>query len=271
MQDFLKITSLAQTIWHDYAYARVIKRKGLTDNTNEILFEMYQPKTGSPRQPYLITKTIESDYFIANAWRDYSHNSRNLDSQYGFDAALEWYIASKIDTLIEPGFLSLTIALEALLERFHQVHSGDYILYKDTFKALRKELKNTVVNQLKGMNIQDKVQDEVIEKLGELNRRSYLNNLKRLLNYWGIIYCDIGITIDEIRDIRNLIIHRGLYGSTTQHDKDRISKAYIGLFVILTRLLLAMLKFGGSYHDPIHNKSINFSQVCSKIGHPSLD
>jgi hypothetical protein len=46
-----------------------------------------------------------------------------------------------------------------------------------------------------------------------------------LIEYWGISYDDTGITLDEIKDIRNDITHKGKYSKEGEEGLTQVTKA----------------------------------------------
>jgi hypothetical protein len=92
-----------------------------------------------------------------------------------------------------------------------------------------------------------------------------------LLEYWGISYADTEITLNDIVTTRNKITHEGRHSDRPSiQSVSRLWEYYNGLFNILTRIFLAMLKYQGEYLDITKDKRINFADVCSKIGTPGL-
>jgi hypothetical protein len=96
--DFLKITSLAQTIWHDWAVlevSEVLNEKEMC--IKSIFLELRSPKTGAPHLR-MNAIAIYLEKFVRSAWKGYSSE---LAEKYGFDMALEWYIQSNAGFLLE--------------------------------------------------------------------------------------------------------------------------------------------------------------------------
>ena len=82
--------------------------------------------------------------------------------------------------------------------------------------------------------------------INAMQRRSYLDKAKMLLDYWKIKYNDLDSTLEEIISIRNEITHRGRYQIGT-NPSDKLFKAYKSLFLIITRIFLVMLNYDGKY------------------------
>jgi hypothetical protein len=87
--DLLKITSLSQTVWHEYISIMIFEQID-ESNKGKCIFTNYKSPKGKIPTVYQLTNTAHSYTFITNAWKGYS----NQLEQYGFDLALEWYIES---------------------------------------------------------------------------------------------------------------------------------------------------------------------------------
>src|SRR6185503_8908428 len=83
--------------------------------------------------------------FILNAWKGYSPEAFK---RYGFDMALEWYIASQGNDGVHLRMLDLLRALELLVVRFDKVQSGDYILDVGSFQDIRTKLDLILAGEL---------------------------------------------------------------------------------------------------------------------------
>lgn len=101
--------------------------------------------------------------------------------------------------------------------------------------------------------------------------RSYVDKAKTLLDYWSILYDDTGITLDDIKNMRNNITHKRYYSKEGELGLTEVIKMYKGLMTILTRVFLAMLGYDKYYQDPfMEGKWIHFPSVCGRPDHPGL-
>ena len=130
-----------------------------------------------------------------------------------------------------------------------------------TKQKLYTSVRNNIRKFLKGKNIDNDTISQVCGLI--VTRKSYEEKALELLDYWGISISDIGTTLKEIVNIRDFIIHRGLYF----HDKNvnramKVIEASEDLFQILTRIFLAMLRYNGDYYYPRESKWIKFKDVC---------
>lgn len=267
VQNFLKITSLAQTTKHNWVYMQVYEKTNESDNMKLIFLKIHPSIVKSPISRG-ITNPAHSDYFIRSAWNGYSST---LNEEYGFDLALEWYLESNATSNIESKFLDATTSLELLMDKFHTRTGLEFILDEMLFKRFYEDMKNHARSWLKDKKVDKDRRVALYRSLLGINRRHYVEKAKHLLEYWGVSYSDADITLEEIVDVRNDITHRGVYYEKNDLSEDeRVFKAYEGLFLILTRVFLAMLKYDDQYYDPVKQDWIKFSDVCNKIGKHSL-
>ena len=113
------------------------------------------------------------------------------------------------------------------------------------------------------MGIGGETRASVYKSMKEMQRRSFIDKLDMLLKFWGISYSDTGVTLEEIKDMRNKITHQGKYvEKPTFETVEYSSKLYNGLFNILTRIFLAMLKYDADYFDHPSGRQIRFRDVC---------
>jgi hypothetical protein len=266
MEDFLKITSLSQTTWHDWTVLDIYEQIDCTAKGSLIYRKLQSPKLNPPHYRQL-TNPAHSSHFIRDAWKGYSHDN----DKYGFDLALEWYIESNSAGLDVTKFVNATTCLELLISKFNSLNlvriSSGEIKTKLLYNSIRKNISKFLRSKAIGNDAISQIYQLIVKK-----QRTYVKNAKTLLDYWGISISDIKTSLEEIVMIRNAIIHSGLYF----HDEDiekakKVLEAYEDLFQILTRIFLAMLKYNGDYYDPPRNRWIKFSEVCGKIGFPGFN
>jgi hypothetical protein len=258
--DFLKITSLAQTVWHDWALLEVSE---VLDEENmgikPIFHKLRSPKSNSSYIRMNAT-AIYLQQFVCSAWRGYSSE---LAEKYGFDMALEWYIQSNSGFLLETKFLAATTCLEMLTDKFHSQNETDKLLDDKSFNKFYKQMKRHAKEHLTQMGMDTVTQAALCNSMLGIQRRSFVDKITMLLEFWGISYSDTGVTLKEIKDVRNRITHQGKYVEKPSSESvEYLWKVYNGLFNILTRILLAMLKFDAEYFDAPNSKRIRFRDVC---------
>jgi hypothetical protein len=84
VQDFLKVTSLSELSWHDWAFVDVYEKIEDTQDGKLIFRKLSNPKIKSPKS-YSLTPIVYSNEFMKTAWGGYC---KELDDIYGFNAAL---------------------------------------------------------------------------------------------------------------------------------------------------------------------------------------
>jgi hypothetical protein len=266
VRHFLSITSLAQVRWHNYVYVCVCKPKSRLNKNNFddcIYVEFINPRASRELQPMVVTENyrMADPDFILNAWKGYSPEAFN---KYGFDLALEWYIASQSNTGIHLKMCDLLRALDLLVARFDKVQRGDYILDVGSFQDIRTKLDLILAGELNEKQINPNIQDQIRKKLEEINHRPFSDRIQRMLSFWGIKYDDLEISIDGIIEAGNELKEMGPYTGLSS-GSERMTKAYLGLLALLTRLFLAVLDFRSTYYDPVKDSNIDFSDVCTRV------
>ncbi|MBS7635665.1 hypothetical protein KEJ34_09370 [Candidatus Bathyarchaeota archaeon] len=156
-------------------------------------------------------------------------NSRNI--MY-FDRALEWYLEANIASVLESQYLMACICLELLVDRFSKRTGREYILDSSVFKELRSKLEEALSRFLEtNPKITSTQCDELYAKIRGLNRWSFKNQIKILLNHLGVNYDDLFGDLQEIVKIRNKLTHEGKYD-----DINRLLNVYDRLYTLLTRV-----------------------------------
>jgi hypothetical protein len=261
IEDFLKITSLSQSVWHEWAYIRIIEKFGNSDQRNLVFQRFRQPKSKVPALRQL-TNDSYSGEFIRLAWKGYS---KELDEKYGFTFALEWYIESNVVDALEFKVLNASTCLELLMDKFSSEQKSEYIMDPEISDKFRGRLQKCVKKELKELEIGEEVRKSIYGNLGGISRRSYVNKAHDLLMYWGISYDDADMGFEDIVKVRDQITHRGKYYSVDiDTEFENVFKAYKSLALILPRIFLAMLKYKGQYLDTISDKWIQFEEVCNR-------
>jgi len=257
--NFLKITSLAQTVWHGKSMLGVYEKNQNSDGYHRIYWELLYPKTKSPISLGIVNM-VSFPYFVKSAWKEYSEE---LDDKYGFNLALEWYLDSWSASILESQFLNATTCLELLMDKFHSMNNSELIVSEEKFSDFQKNVKECVKEKAKSLGFEESTRALFYDKLGKgLNRRSYVDKARMLLEHWKIKFDDLNITIDDIVSIRNEITHRGQ--PSGDEESKRLFKIYKALITILTRIFLAMLNYEGDYWDFAREETIKFNTVCVK-------
>lgn len=258
-RNFLKISSLAQSVWHSIAMFTIYEKTGDSDNHHRIYLELFYPKTKSSIGLGL-ANSPSLPYFVKSAWKGYSED---IDEKYGFTLALEWYLDAWSSSILESQYLCATTCLEMLMDKFHSQNNSENILSEEKFDKLKNELNECVSKKGESIGIEEPIRALFHDKLGKgFNRRSYVDKAKMLLDNWEIKFDDLKITLDDIVRIRNNITHRGqLKGDEESRE---LFLTYKGLITILTRILLAMINFDWEYWDFAREETVKFDSVRNK-------
>ena len=97
------------------------------------------------------------------------------------------------------------------------------------------------------MDIKKSDRNAIYNKINELNRTSLDNIMKDFLKHYKIGHTDIYKNFQEIIDVRNDIIHKGI---SIEHV--RVSEIQDKIIVLLQRIFLSLLNYDG--HDVTYNR-----------------
>lgn len=259
-ENFLKITRLAQTCWQSIVAIDAFDKINGMENYPKVYLETVSAKTKPPTSLGL-TNPAHSSYFVNSAWKGYDETS---DEKYGFSFALEWYVDSWSSSVLETKFLCATTALELLMEKFHANNGTEMLLPDEKFTEFRTKVKEEMSKILKSMNIETETRSLMYNGLSAMQRRSYLDKSKMMLDHWKIKYDDIGTTLDEIIHVRNNITHKGRFEIEGKDSGKELLRVYKGLFILLTRIFLAILNYDRDYLDIIKGTFVKFEDVRTK-------
>jgi hypothetical protein len=269
VQNFLKITSLAHGCWHDWAFVIVGQKENASDKYRVICTDLHNPQNNSPNG-FRLTNTAHSPTFLCKAWSGYSNTHKE---NYGLDYALEWYVETST-SILEIKYLNAMTALELLMTYYYRHNETKFIRESD-FNQFYQNAKRHFYQMLDSSNIDKDTAGQLKNHFSNMNRPNSPTKARKLVEHWGILTSDLEIppeekrdVIEKIFDIRNEITHSGRYhrrGKDT-HPLETLTKAYSALFSLLTRILLAMLKYTDSYRDMSRNgEFIELSKVCTSV------
>ena len=191
-----------------------------------------------------------SNYFK----KTYPNYTDNLNSELGFNFAVEWYLQSLNRGLLESGYIGLFTVLETFIYRFATTQKPPkvFILVNDDFKRFNGELGKLMKKHCDALGICDKgLRRALKSNLKCLNRHSFKDNLTTFLRYYEIGYSDIvknSKDLGVLKDVRDKIIHRG----RSERDFDDLIEAYDKLMALVQRIFLAILNYEGSYRNWIN-------------------
>jgi hypothetical protein len=165
---------------------------------------------------------------------------------------------------IETKFLTATTCLEMLMDKAYSQNEGDKLLDDKAFDFFYRKMKDHAKGVLTWMKIDESTQAPVLRSMKGMQRRSFVDKFGMMLKDWGISYRDTGVTLEEIRDVRNKITHQGKYAEPNTESLNYLFKVYNGVFNILTRIFLAMLNYEGDYFDAPNGIWVKFKDVCER-------
>ena len=257
VEGFLKITSLSQGVWHDWVSLSVLEKKTDQEFYERRYLCMRTPKQKKPMRRG-ITNPAHSQIFMKAAWSGYSDD---LETNYGFTRALEWYVEANLATVLESGFLSATTCLELLMDRFHSSVGTEFLIEEDIFEELRKKLENEARQWMKEKAIPQETRAQVCRALKGIRRRQYVDKANQLIEAWHVKVADLKVTAEDVVKIRNQITHKGRV-----EENDDLFRVYQGLMMILVRIFLSMLKYNDQYYDLARQDWVKFPEITKSSG-----
>ncbi|QQG48729.1 MAG: hypothetical protein HY247_08350 [archaeon] len=258
VENFLKITSLAQGKWHTWVTVSIYESS--VDGGGELRYLSIRHGkllTSSGRQ---LTNPAHSSRFVSAAWKGYS--GRNV-KKYGFDLALEWFVGANGSQLLESKFLSATTCLELLMDRYSQEAGNEFMLPGESFEHLREYLKTSLKAWDGAKGLHSDVLGSLENKLLELNRRSYSQKARMMLDFWRIKRDDLGVTFGDIVSIRNKITHTG--DAKVSGSYDMLLKCYNAIMTMLARVMLAILDYDDQYFDWVKGNFVSFVDARTPV------
>ena len=258
VERFLRITSLAQGKWHTWVAVSVYETSDTGGGELRYLAIRHGKLMSSSGRH--LTNPAHSSRFVQAAWRGYSNEKVE---KYGFNLALEWFVGANGPQLLESKFLSATTCLELLMDRYSQEAGNEFLLDEGPFESLRDDLKAALKAWAGATELPADILSSLENKLLELNRRSYSQKAKKMLDFWTLRYDDLGVTIGDIVSIRNRITHTG--DAKTSGSYDPLLRAYNAVMTMLARVLLAILDYDDQYFDWVRKEFVNFADVRTSI------
>lgn len=170
------------------------------------------------------------------------------------DPAIRWLTAPV--AMWEQHLVNAMTALEAVLDRTSPEGTRSF-LSGSKFKKLSKVVKGL---------LEDKAAPAgMIEKLPELNRRSFKDQLDALLSYRKIPTADFPEGwLDEVLKSRNLIVHTGV-ALVTQDESSVTLDQIIRPREIAIRLILERIGFTGPYNSWLHKDEMLHFPACEPM------
>jgi len=189
VEDFLKVTSLSQGVWHDWAFLSVYLSHM---NPDVIQYQILHSPILKAPSFRLLTPFGYSQQFVDSIFSGYS---RKLATDYGFDLALEWYIESNADAAVETNFLNATTCLELLMDKLLSEKKLDQLLSDEDFKVYYARICESSQEILESLNKEEQVINAVKSSLRQVQRMSFVSKIRSLIDYWGVTIEDTRIKV----------------------------------------------------------------------------
>lgn len=236
----LTLSSFAQGISQDWMFCEIYEK---IDNEYEIIYADHR----LPRTKQMgFNEVVSYLDMVTYLSRTYPNYGNSLNQEKGFEFALQWYLESLGADVIESKFILGFICLELLVDKFKKVKDREFILDRSSSKSFIKNLKIEATKILESMGVEKEKRNEIYSGLRGVNRYSFKNNLKLLLEEHKIGYKDLFSDLDKMINIRHEIAHRGLASIPFQV----VFENYMKLMCLNQRILLAFLNYdGGSMMD----------------------
>lgn len=159
--------------------------------------------------------------------------------QENFDLSVPiyYYISSNETQFLEDKYAILFLALEKIKALYARSQQIEYLMDKTSFKQLKIQVEDIIKKQ------QFENEDQIIEKIPELKRRSIKNVIKSMLNKLNITWNDIyppGTDFTFV-DTRNKLFH-----TDTPVDMEFLAKEYERLRIIVERIIFSYLGWSSS-------------------------
>ena len=140
--------------------------------------------------------------------------------------------------IIDDKFLELFSSFEGILLAYNRVSGSEQLLNTDTFKEIKKTIKNSLNDFFDSHDLDKNVMKTIVEKIPELNRPSLRNTLKRFKNEYDLPlnffwpFFTIEAKKPALSDIRNKLIHGDdLYG---KYDYLELARHQLRIILIIT-------------------------------------
>ena len=173
-----------------------------------------------------------------------------------FETAIGWLLVPT--TYDEVRFLTGMTALETLASRSLEKPQR-LILRSAASKRFAKRVRAVVDEQ---KEFDDSVKDAIKRKIPELNRRSFTDKLDALLERWHVARTSIDDReLKRLVGLRNSIVHEG-----GVPEEDELWPSILVVREIVVRLVLAMLRFDGSYQCYVGGRHTRRFPNCEPKG-----
>jgi len=208
-------------------------------------------RAGKPFQPLFTYLNLQPILNLAIA-----NYSEELKQETGLDVAIEWFLIKS--TYTEVQFLTAMTALEHLIYVYMGREDGGKIFHNKKFEKIIRPQVEAALDQSLDLLLKNEKDPSKREaypdkikaaknKVVEINRYTFKENLRAFLKEHKVPLDVIDQEIYQLVDVRNKIVHRGLYNSIAvdQSIHDHLAV----LRELLIRIFLTLLKYSGEYHS----------------------
>jgi hypothetical protein len=212
---------------------------------NSIVWPFSHHSLIDPRNPN------DTPFFIKKVYPAYL---RRRD-RYNLDIAIEQYLDAKRETAyLETRALAAVALIDSLQQQYASGHGLTEIVkgFGKQKNGVRECLKNFITSAFP--NIKKRELDEILGKIPELNRRSFLNLLKKWMGDLGLQIPDSELS--AIKDTRNSLAHRMCFKSSDKREKTR---EYFRLINLINQVFLKLLDYKG-YFIHVNLKTLAFER-----------
>lgn len=180
--------------------------------------------------------------FVKQVYTPYLSNK----DTYGLDIAIESYLDAKRELgYLETRALRAVVVLEFLRSRYAKQKGNEFILQDGQFKNIHQAVTDILNEQCTSMSLSPSIIDQMVSKIGELNRPAFKISLQTMFSDLGI---DIAQTeLDKFVRIRNSLVHKGSFLT------NEYSEEYFFILGILDRVFLRILSYEGEFLDITNN------------------
>ena len=177
------------------------------------------------------------------------------DYREAFDIAIGWYLVPT--SVEEVRFLSGMTALDGLASRTLD-KSLIYILGNSASRRFARRVREIADEQ---NNFEDSAQCAIKQKIPELNRRPFMQQIVALLERWCVSRISIeDECLSRLIRLRNDIVHQG-----GVPENEELWPSILVAREILVRLVLSMLQFEGPYWCYLGGRHMRHFPNCKPI------
>ena len=248
----LELTSFALCTEIRWSYYSVFLNEFSASNLTFYESESRLPFTPNPHyivEEHRITEFLNKSY--NNTYTD------QLNTKYNFSIALKWLLDSNALRYEVMKFISASTSLESILDSFST--ESEKILPKKKFDDIRKKIEQIIKNEIANQIPPEDV-ESILQRIPEINRRSYRKKAIRLLESLGILDDDTREALKEIIKVRDRITHSGRF--VDPKDRTKAAKAYFKLITILTKVFLRILVPDDDTFRPTVCRSLEISGLA---------